>query len=48
MALTTGLLLLPSRPAQELALTAQRAEQLAYDALWVADERFFREVYASL
>jgi len=48
MALTTGLLLLPSRPARELAATAGRAEELGYDALWLADERFFREVYACL
>jgi 5,10-methylenetetrahydromethanopterin reductase len=44
----TGLLLLPSRPAAELVETAVRAEALGYDDLWVADERFFREVYTVL
>ncbi|MBI4589711.1 MAG: LLM class flavin-dependent oxidoreductase [Candidatus Rokubacteria bacterium] len=46
--LTTGLLLLPSRPAGELAALARHAEGLGYDGAWVADERFFREVYACL
>jgi 5,10-methylenetetrahydromethanopterin reductase len=44
----SGLLLLPSRPAAELVETAVRAEALGYDDLWVADERFFREVYTVL
>jgi 5,10-methylenetetrahydromethanopterin reductase len=44
----TGLLILPSRPAQELAALAGRAEALGYDDCWVADERFFREVYSIL
>ena len=48
MGLTTGLLLLPSRPARELAALAARAEALGYDDLWLADERFFRDVYACL
>jgi len=48
MALTTGVLLLPSYPAERLASIAQMAEALGYEYLWVADERFFREVYASL
>jgi 5,10-methylenetetrahydromethanopterin reductase len=48
MALTTGLLLLPSHPAGRLAEIAQLAERTGYDCLWLADERFFREVYASL
>jgi len=48
MTLRTGLLLLPSRPTQELVALATRAEALGYDTLWLADERFFREVYASL
>ena len=48
MRLTTGLLLLPARPARELAALAQRAEALGYDDLWLADERFFRDVYACL
>jgi len=48
MALTTGLLVLPTHPAERLATIAQMAERLGYDYLWLADERFFREVYASL
>jgi len=44
----TGLLLLPSRPAGELGDLAARAEALGYDDFWLADERFFREVYALL
>ncbi len=48
MRLTTGLLLLPSRPVREIATLATRAEALGYDDLWLADERFFRDVYACL
>ena len=48
MGLETGLLLLPSHPAERLVAIAQAAERLGYDYLWLADERFFREVYASL
>ena len=44
----TGLLLLPGRPTPELADVAVRAEALGYDDFWLADERFFREVYATL
>src|SRR5262249_29594655 len=46
MNLRTGLLILPSRPVRELAALAARAEELGYDDVWLADERFFREVYA--
>jgi len=48
MTLQTGLLLLPSRPARELRDLAVLAESLDYDNFWLADERFFREVYALL
>jgi 5,10-methylenetetrahydromethanopterin reductase len=48
MPLTTGLLALPSHPAGRLGELAQLAERTGYDYLWLADERFFREVYASL
>jgi len=48
MTLRTGLLLLPSRPVPEMAALAARAEALGYDDVWLADERFFREVYATL
>jgi 5,10-methylenetetrahydromethanopterin reductase len=46
--LRTGLLLLPARPARELAALAERAEAIGYDDFWLADERFFREVYSCL
>src|SRR5437660_12722074 len=39
---------MPSRPATELADLAARAEALGYDDFWLADERFFREVYTVL
>jgi 5,10-methylenetetrahydromethanopterin reductase len=48
MPIATGLLLLPSHPSGRLAEIAQLAERTGYDYLWLADERFFREVYASL
>ena len=48
MSITTGLLMLPSHPAARLVDLAQLAESTGYDYLWLADERFFREVYASL
>jgi len=48
MMLRTGLLLLPSRPVPEMAALVARAEALGYDDVWLADERFFREVYATL
>jgi 5,10-methylenetetrahydromethanopterin reductase len=48
MPLTTGLLLLPAHTSDRLAALAQLAERTGYDFLWIADERFFREVYASL
>ena len=47
MTVTTGLLLLPAAP-DRLAAIAKLAERTGYDYLWLADERFFREVYASL
>jgi len=46
--LRTGVLMLPSRPVGEMAALAARAEALGYDDVWLADERFFREVYSSL
>lgn len=32
----------------ELAEFAEQVEQLGYDSLWLADERFYREAYSSL
>lgn len=43
-----GLLLLPHDPPARLAESAALAEATGYDHFWLADERFFREVYASL
>lgn len=42
------LLMLGDAPAQQLAERARFAEQCGFDAVWLADERFYREVYASL
>jgi 5,10-methylenetetrahydromethanopterin reductase len=44
----TGLLFLPGGPVRVLGDLAVRAEALGYDDFWLADERFFREVYATL
>jgi 5,10-methylenetetrahydromethanopterin reductase len=41
-------LLLPHEPPERLVAIARLAESCGYDHLWLADERFFREVYASL
>jgi 5,10-methylenetetrahydromethanopterin reductase len=43
-----GLLLLPHDPPGPLVEVAKLAEAAGYDHFWLADERFFREVYASL
>jgi 5,10-methylenetetrahydromethanopterin reductase len=43
-----GLLLLAHDPPDRLAEVARLAESAGYDHLWLADERFFRDVYASL
>ena len=48
MSLTTGVLLLPTHASNRFAELAQLAERTDYDVLWLADECFFREVYASL
>jgi 5,10-methylenetetrahydromethanopterin reductase len=42
------LLMLPDQPAAQLAERARFAEDRGFDAVWVADERFYREVYAVL
>lgn len=42
------LLMLPDLPAARLAERARLAEGCGFDAVWVADERFYREVYAVL
>jgi 5,10-methylenetetrahydromethanopterin reductase len=43
-----GLLLLGQHPPARLVELATLAEDAGYDHLWLADERFYREVYASL
>src|SRR2546425_8413632 len=48
MALRTGLLMLPAYEPARLAALAALAEDTGYDDFWLADERFFREVYACL
>ena len=48
MAITTGLLVLPALSADRLVALAKTAERLGYDYFWIADERFFREVYVGL
>jgi 5,10-methylenetetrahydromethanopterin reductase len=48
MALRTGLLILPAHEPARLAELAVLAEGAGYDDFWLADERFFREVYACL
>jgi 5,10-methylenetetrahydromethanopterin reductase len=42
------LLMLGDLPAARLAERARLAEACGFDAVWVADERFYREVYAIL
>src|SRR5512132_3655481 len=48
MTLKTGILLLPAFEPARLADLAALAESAGYDDFWLADERFFREVYGSL
>ncbi len=43
-----GLLLLGHHPPTRLVELARLAEATGYDHLWLADERFYREVYTSL
>lgn len=43
-----GLLHLGSRPAAELGAFARRVEDLGYDALWISDEKFYRDPFVSL
>ena len=46
--ITTGVLLMGDLPAKDLASLARKVEDWGYDYIWLADERFFREVYSSL
>src|SRR5215469_9913537 len=42
------LLMLGNVPMAQMVERAKLAEANGYDALWVADERFYREVYSTL
>ena len=42
------LLMLGNVPIAQMVERAKLAEANGYDTLWVADERFYREVYATL
>ena len=43
-----GLLMLGDAPVQAMVERARLAEAVGYDAVWLADERFYREVYSCL
>lgn len=43
-----GLLVLPELPVAELVVRVRRAEELGYDAVWVADEKFYRDPWVVL
>ncbi|HEY4891678.1 MAG TPA: LLM class flavin-dependent oxidoreductase, partial [Reyranella sp.] len=42
------LLMLGNVPVAQMVEQAKLAEASGYDTLWVADERFYREVYSTL
>lgn len=46
--MTLELLMLGDAPVADLAERARFAEMCGFDAVWLADERFYREVYSSL
>lgn len=46
--MSLGLLMLGHHPLAELTRQAQVAENSGYDVVWLADERFYREVYSCL
>jgi 5,10-methylenetetrahydromethanopterin reductase len=43
-----GVLMLGDAPVPTMVERARLAEAMGYDAVWVADERFYREVYSCL
>jgi 5,10-methylenetetrahydromethanopterin reductase len=45
---TIGLLMLGDAPMPTMVERARLAEATGYDAVWLADERFYREVYSCL
>jgi len=46
--ITTGVLLMGNLSAEDLASLARQIEDWGYDYIWLADERFFREIYSCL
>lgn len=46
--MSLDLIMLGNVPVQQLVLRAQLAESKGFDGVWVADERFYREVYSLL
>jgi 5,10-methylenetetrahydromethanopterin reductase len=44
----TGLLIIPDTPVTEVVTRAVAAERLGYDAVWVADEKFYRDPFVAL
>ena len=46
--MTVELLMLGNAPMPQLVERAKLAEDSGYDTVWLADERFYREVYSSL
>ncbi len=46
--ITTGVLLMGDLSAEDLASLARQLEDWGYDYIWLADERFFREIYSCL
>src|ERR1700689_555675 len=46
--MTIELLMVGHNTARELTRTVQLAESTGYDTVWIADERFYRDVYGLL
>ena len=46
--MTIGVLTLGNQTIERLVSLAQLAEHAGYDRFWLADERFYREVYGAL
>ena len=46
--MTVELLMLGNAPVHTLLERAKLAEAKGYDTVWLADERFYREVYSCL
>ena len=46
--MTTELLLIPDAPVSAMVQRVKIAERSGYDTVWLADERFYREVYSCL